>query len=894
MPKLRTFVATLASAALLLESGTALAQVPVRPQVEDRSAVKRSPAELKGQQAPPPSVRSVPQLQNPSRSQFNRTQPPDAAPPSSPPPSPSTQPGTQSGSQTGTTQQGLSQQGVTQPAGPGSAVDRQKNREAARRRGRFQLDFDKADIADVVQTISDFTGKLFIVPENIRGKISIVGPEDGTGLVSADEAYAAFLSALEANNWTVYPVGQYLKLVEKRAAANSNVWTYTDPNSPIPDDERVITKVLKLRYVDVDTLANPLKQLASKDASIIPLPPDTMIITEVALNLRRIERIIQSLDQPGGGDELRVIQVEYATATELAEKLLQIFEAQTGGGGGGARQQPGRRPTPAQANKEAGAEAPSAVSITRVIPDERTNKLIVIASSRAFEQIDGMIRQLDVPTGDTGRVNVYYLENANSEDLAATLQGLTTGGPPASTGGRPNPRRQVEQASTTAELFSGEVKISADKATNSLVVVASAQDYKNLTKVIERLDIRRRQVFVEAVIMEVNLSNTDSFGVSLHGGLTVDTANGVAPVIFGSQLGQASSLNLSSLASMGGFLAGIQGPPIPAATELGISLPSFGVVMHALTRSSDVNVLSTPHILTSDNEEAEITVGQNVPFQAGFAPQGLQNIIGSAAGSQTGGLGGLGGLGGFGLGSLFAPIQRQNVELRLKIKPQINESDYIRMEVEEQTEEIAEQDPQLGPTTAKRTAKTVVVAKDQTTVVIGGLIQERTINSVQKTPILGDIPVIGRLFRDTSTSRIKTNLLLFLTPYIIRDQSDFRRIFERKMRERDEFVAAFYGTAPEYEVPVDYARKAGPVALLSREVRAELQKVEHGGPGAPGQMQIVPRGSVPESEMQLREEAPGTQSPGEAIPEPEAPAVPPPEDDLPVEGGVEFGDEAGE
>jgi general secretion pathway protein D len=313
-------------------------------------------------------------------------------------------------------------------------------------------------------------------------------------------------------------------------------------------------------------------------------------------------------------------------------------------------------------------------------------------------------------------------------------------------------------------------------------------------------------------------------------------------------------------------------------------------VMHALTRSSDVNVLSTPHILTSDNEEAEITVGQNVPFQAGFAPQGIQNLIGSAGGTGQAGslLGGLGGLSGFGLSSFFAPIQRQNVELRLKIKPQINESDYIRMEVEEQTEEIAEQDPVLGPTTAKRTAKTVVVAKDQTTVVIGGLIQERTINSVAKTPILGDIPVIGRLFRDTSTTRVKTNLLLFLTPYIIRDQTDFRRIFERKMRERDEFVAAFYGTAPEYEVPVDYARKAGPVALLSKEVRGELEKVENGGAGAPGQLQIVPRGSVPEGEF------PGQESPGAVHPEPEAPHVPAPEETTPVDEGIELGGEPDE
>ncbi len=880
MPILRTATATLASASLLLAPLTAIAQVPVRPpapvdkkeKLEEREAQKnrlRLPGGVLNQQLQ--AQRPGPQTQpiRPSTPLPPRPNAPAAPVPPPAPPTTRAQQGTTGG--TGTAA------GTTNGR---TAEEQQEMREEARRRGRFQLDFDKADIADVVQTISDFTGKLFIVPENVRGKITIVGPEDGTGLVTANEAYAAFLSALEANNWTVYPVGQYLKLVEKRAAPNSHVWTYTDPNAPIPADERMVTKVLRLKYAETDSLANPLKQLASKDASIIPLPPDTLIITEVALNLRRIERIIQSLDQPGGGDELRILQVEYANAQELADKLLQIFESQGGGGQAAAR----GRATPA---KPATAAAPGAdleggaVSITRVIADERTNKLIVIASSRAFDQITDLVRQLDVPTGDTGRVNVYYLENANAEELATTLQGLTTGGTAAPA--RPTPRRaarpgQDQAQPGTAELFAGEVKISADTATNSLVIVASAQDYKSITKVIERLDIPRRQVFVEAVIMEVNLRNNDEYGLSFHGGATVDTEDGIAPIIAGSQVGPARSLNLSSLVSLGGFLAGMQGPPIPAAAELGVALPSFGVVLHALSSNSDVNVLSTPHILTSDNEEAEITVGQNVPFQAGFAPQGISNLLSGAAGgtgASSALLGSaLGGLGG-GLSSFYAPIQRQNVELKLKIKPQINESDYIRMEVEEQTEEIAEQDPTLGPTTAKRTAKTVVVAKDQTTVVIGGLIQERTINSVAKTPILGDIPVIGRLFRDTSTTKARTNLLLFLTPYIIRDQSDFRRIFERKMRERDEFIAAFYGTSTEYEVPIDYARKAGPVALLARDVRGELQKVENGGPGAPGEtevrprteIQVVPRGSTPEGEAAAEPgAAPGTEAATEPAP----------------------------
>ena len=263
------------------------------------------------------------------------------------------------------------------------------------------------------------------------------------------------------------------------------------------------------------------------------------------------------------------------------------------------------------------------------------------------------------------------------------------------------------------------------------------------------------------------------------------------------------------------------------------------MLLHALQTSSDVNVLSTPHLLTSDNEEAEITVGQNVPFQSGFSPQSLSSTA-AAAGGAAAGLGGLGGVLG-GLGSQFAPINRQNVELKLTIKPQINESNFIRLVINEQTEEIASQDKVLGPTTSKRTAKTTVIAKDQETVVIGGIMQERTITSVSKIPILGDIPLLGHLFRDTSDHKVKTNLLLFLTPYIIRDQTDFQRIFQRKMAERQQFVEQFYGQVPGYDVAVDFDRKAGPLAKMNQAVLREELKLENGGPGAPGESLVTPQ-----------------------------------------------------
>jgi general secretion pathway protein D len=394
------------------------------------------------------------------------------------------------------------------------------------------------------------------------------------------------------------------------------------------------------------------------------------------------------------------------------------------------------------------------------------------------------------------------------------------------------------------------VKISADKSSNALVVIASQNDYRNLKKIIDELDLARRQVFIEAVIMEVNLDRSSEFGINLHTGFVLKTDRyGNVPGLIGTKYtksGLPPSFSLANLAGFGGFLAGLQGPNIPELERLGLNIPQFGILLHALQQSSDVNVLSTPHILATDNEEAEITVGQNVPFQAGFSPSSLGALPTTPPGTTPGALPGGLGTSLLGLNSLFAPITRQNVELKLTVKPHINKSDDVRMVINEQTEEIASPDPVLGPTTSKRSAKTTVVAKDQETVVLGGIMQERTIETAAKVPILGDIPLLGHFFREQSRKKVKTNLLLFLTPYIIKDKSDFRRIFERKLKERQQFIEQFYGSVPGYEVAIDFSRKPGPIARLSQAARVEERKLENGGPGSPGERLIRP-GSQPPS-----------------------------------------------
>lgn len=771
--------------------------------------------------------------------------------------------------------------GAAVPAAAGATISPKKpSCEESRRKGRYNIYFDKVEIEKLVQTVSDVTCKTFILPENIRGKISIIGPENGKVEVDADQFYAAFLAALDANSLSVYANGKFMKIVDKQRAKQFPIQTILDPTEQYTTNEQMVTRMFKIKHVEIEQLRGVLQQLVTPSGDTIPFQPDTIIINDLASNMHRLEKLVEQLDSRASSDEMRVLQVQYATAQEMADKITKLFEVKVNRPG----QRPGGfvPPPPPGGSPQASPDASGPATLTQLIPDERTNKLIIIASPAAMDRIMALVREIDIPAsaGD-GRINVYYLENANAEDVASTLQTLAQG-----TANRPKtpvPPPPGGRPTTAAELFQGEVKVSADKSTNALVIIASQNDYRSLVRVIEKLDIQRRQVFVEAVIMEVNLDRNSELGINFHGGVPLPSTD-VTPVFFGtkySRQGLPPSINLANLISLSGFLGGIS-----STTNIniaGLNIPNFGLVINALQTSSDVNVLSTPHILTTDNEEAEITVGQNVPFQSGFAAGGfglgglgglggLAGGLGGAAGG-LGGLGGLGALGGLGGGLPFGQIQRQNVDLKLSIKPQINESDYVRLVINEQIEEIASSDPILGPTTSKRSAKTTVVAKDQETVVIGGIMQDRLVESVSKTPLLGDIPLIGNLFRQQTRRKVKTNLLLFLTPYIIRDAGDFRRIFERKLKERQQFVEQFYGATTAYDVAIDFNRKPGPLARMAQLLNKELNRIENGGTGNPGEKVIQPSGAAPDTAPSMEDKprpvlAPSSGTPPVPVKEP--------------------------
>jgi len=893
-------------ASLVLLPALALAQAPAPP--SDGEA-PRLPRPYR-----PPGAFPRPGMAQPpgAQPQPGAPPPPGAQPPPGAPPPPGAQPPPGA----------LPPPGAQPPPGAppqrpgrtGAAETLKPEAKCSPLQGRFMLTFNKADVVDILEQASRWTCRNFVYTEDIaRGKITLLSKTP----VTADEAYAAFLVALNTNNIAIYATGKYYKLIRTADAKKAPIPLYTDADSGTPANEQPITKVIRLSFSDADQMRGIVSNFVSpQGADIVAIPPDMLIITDIGLNIRRIERILEAVDRTGAGDLVRLVQVRYAAAKDIADKVNQIFQVQQGRTGakrtlvsgqpGAARPgQPSPVPgaPPAAAVPAPGPGGPVEISVSKIIPDDRTNKLIIIADEKSFQRILDLIDQLDVPTSGEGGIHVVFLRNANAEEMAQTLSALAQGqargrtpGSPAAPGvpggfapaavtppGQAAPARPSTAPAAgaeTAELFAGEVKITADKAQNALLVQASGSDFNAVQRLVEKLDRPRRQVFVEAVILEVNLRNENQFGVGAHGAIPYKYKGKDAIIPIASEPGRVSSLgvtNILAAAGLGGFLTGFVGPASTEAAALGLNLPTLGLVIQALQSSSDVNVLSTPHLVATDNEESEIVVGQNVPFQAGYTPAGLQSLLGAAgtaAATTTANLGGL--------SSLVAPIQRQPVELRLKIKPQINEGGNVRLHIEEQTEEIASNDPVLGPTTSKRSVKTQIVARDQSTIVIGGLIQERTVRSVKKIPFLGSLPLLGWLFRDTVATKSKTNLLLFLTPYIIRDEADYRRIYEKKRKEQQDFVEQFYGRQPGFEVDIDFSRKAGPYARMRAGVVEESSKLENGGRGKAGERVTAPFGGepVPTPAPPVRRRAPGDGSlPEEGTPVDKLevqPEVPPP------------------
>lgn len=686
---------------------------------------------------------------------------------------------------------------------------------------RITFSFEEADLVDVVRTIGNITGRRFIISSKVKNiKSTLYSPTK----ISAAEAYQAFLSILETNALTVVPHGRFLKIVETAGIQTQTTPTYT--HGTISED-RFVTRLHRLTNVSAEEAMNVLNKFKSKDADItVYSPGNLMIITDTGANIKRMMSLLDQIDVGGAGEQIFIEPIHYASAQEVATRVNDLFDIKAGSGGGVSANPKGGPPIGAAAAGGGGGGGPAGdLRIAKIVADDRSNALIIVATERAYLRVLELVKRIDVPQTGEGEIHVLPLQHAEAIDLAKTLNEIITASGPTSSagGGRGQP---AAGPAVQSSAFEGQIRVTADKATNAIVITSSLRDYAHLRTVVERLDRPRRQVFIEAVILDLQLKRRDSLGVSFHGGKDL-TFSGEQGAIFGGNK-ILNTLNpigapVTDPDALQGFALGLRGPS--AQLLPGVSLPAFGAFLQALASSGDSDLLSTPHILALDNEDAEINVGDNVPLQAN-APIGLGALgalggLGGAAGAGgAGGLGALGGLGG--LSGLGGTVPRDTVGTKLKIKPHLNDSDEVRLDV---TEDIKELGANVGGTSqafqiATRTAQTKLVVRDQQTVVIGGLIRNAVTRTEEKVPILGDIPVLGMLFRKRSDTNEKRNLVLILTPYIIRNQDDLRAIFERKMQERQEYLDRYFvfSDSTEYTPARDFARTNG----LVEEIRQAM------------------------------------------------------------------------
>lgn len=620
---------------------------------------------------------------------------------------------------------------------------------------QISLDFKDVELSDLIQTISELTGKNFLYDESVKGTVTIISPEP----MSLADAYQLFLTILNSKGYALVPAGKAHKIVSLRDAKENNLPVFSKSSSRSRGDE-FITQLIPLKNVDAAEMVTILTPLIPKTSNIIAFAPsNTLVITDSAANIDRLVKIIQNLDAPTSLDQFEILPLQYASADEVAKILNDIIAS--------GSPTINRRARSAKNVQTAGSRESS-----KIIPYPRTNALVVLATPEDIVIVRDLVTKLDEkPVADRSNINVYYLENADAENLATTLNEIVTGIKRQVTTNRAA-QAAANQATGKTALSEGPVSISSDKPTNSLIINANPEDFETLKGIIAQLDIKRKQVYVEALILELSMDATEALGASLQGAVAI----GDDSAVFGtSNLNTAStsggeSLGLGSLVptagsipslltkSIDGLLLGGLFSPIeiigPDGTK--ITVPAISALINLSKTSSDVNILSAPRLLTSDNEEAEIVVGSNVPI--------ITNRLTDTGSS--------------GLAQSVA-IERQDVALTLRFTPQVTEGNLVRLNVFQEITAVAKENDQTGPTLTKRQLRNTVLAEDGKTVILGGLISTDVQKTSFKVPLLGDLPLLGWLFKSESTIESKTNLLVFITPKVIRDPKDLAKVTEK-------------------------------------------------------------------------------------------------------------------
>jgi general secretion pathway protein D len=578
------------------------------------------------------------------------------------------------------------------------------------------LNLRNADIRALVDTVASVTGKRFIIDPRVNATVNVVSGAP----VAADELYDIFLSVLEVHGFALVEVGKVTKVIPDANAKSSPIPTV---EGNFPQRDAIITRVIKIQNVPATQLVPILRPLVPQQGHLAAYPQsNSLILADRAANVERLTEIIRRIDI-AGDSEVEVIMLKNASASELVSILTGLLNKQQNQGSGEPQLQ--------------------------VVADTRSNALILSGDATQRLRARGLIATLDTPLEKIGNTEVIFIRYANADDLAPVLQGIISS-------------QQANRAGLVQLQVQGgqapvKVDIQVNKATNALIITAPPDIQQTLRSVIQQLDIRRAQVLVEAIIAEVSTDKARELGLEFAIDGTPDGKGAVGGTNLANN-GGLVSLALNPQALRQGLTLGIG--------DFNRSGLDFAVLLRALSSDGNTNILSTPSLLTLDNQDAEIVVGQNVPFLTGS----FTNTGGT--GSPT---------------NPFQTIQRQDIGITLKVKPQINEGNAISLSIEQEVTSLAASAiSTVDVITNKRSIKTQVLVEDGQLIVLGGLIDDNSRDSLRKVPGLGDLPFIGNVFRYRDSSRVKQNLMVFIRPRIIRE----RLVADQLSSEKYNFIRA--------------------------------------------------------------------------------------------------------
>lgn len=577
------------------------------------------------------------------------------------------------------------------------------------------LNFKGADLGAVISSIAEVTGKNFIVDPRVKGKVTLISNR----AMGKGEVYKVFLSILEVHGYTAIPSGKAIKIVPD-ADAKHSAMPFASPKKPGIGDEAV-TRVIQVEHVTAAQLVPILRPLVPPQGHLAAYPQsNVLIISDRSANIARLVKIIKRIDQPTSG-EIEIVPLENAAASDLVRVLTSL-------------------------QQQASKKNPKG-SKPMLVADERTNSILIGGDRAARLQLRAIISHLDTPSEVVGDTHVIYLRYAKAKDLVPVLTGVGK-----------TKKVKGKKAKAAASSSNQPFDIQADESTNALVITAAPSVFRSLKSVIAQLDVRRAQVMVEAIIAEVSSDRAGELGVQwLFDGSGGD--NPVGGINFGSGNNSISGIAQGALAAAGQGAGGAGAAVSAIGSGVTIGLGqftsgtfNFAGLIRALEGDGITNVLSTPNLVTLDNEEAEIFVGQELSI-----PTGSFASTGSASSSVN----------------PFTTFERKQVGIRLKVKPQINEGDAIRLDIEQSIDGVAGGAAGAGDiVTSERSIKTTILVDDGKMLVMGGLIKDDLVETEQKVPLLGDIPLLGALFRYKSVKKVKTNLMVFLRPTILRTSKD--------------------------------------------------------------------------------------------------------------------------